>query len=186
MLRNASPLNWMLHALCADMTWEAIGAVGEILGAIAVFCSLIYLALQVRQNSRNVLSQNINSQAEQLQKFAEIQATPEVLSSLKTVYIDGETMPEFLTATMIEAYILSGLSLAQAQYRHRRAGLITDSEWKPSERIMTMLMGPDYVRTWWKEHGYLIFDDDFANEVDRVVAGSYAGDFWTRYQKADR
>ena len=34
------------------MNWEAIGAVGEILGAIAVFASLIYLALQIRhQNS---------------------------------------------------------------------------------------------------------------------------------------
>ena len=34
------------------MNWEAIGAIGEILGATAVFASLIYLALQIRQNSK--------------------------------------------------------------------------------------------------------------------------------------
>jgi hypothetical protein len=33
------------------MNWEAIGAVGEIVGALAVVLSLIYLAIQVRQNS---------------------------------------------------------------------------------------------------------------------------------------
>ena len=30
------------------MNWEAIGAIGEILGAVAVVISLIYLALQIR------------------------------------------------------------------------------------------------------------------------------------------
>ena len=28
--------------------WGAIGAIGEILGAVAVFCSLLYLAMQIR------------------------------------------------------------------------------------------------------------------------------------------
>ena len=31
------------------MNWDAIGAVGEIVGAFAVVVSLIYLALQIRQ-----------------------------------------------------------------------------------------------------------------------------------------
>lgn len=33
------------------MNWEAIGAIGEIVGAIAVLVTLIYLAMQVRQSS---------------------------------------------------------------------------------------------------------------------------------------
>ena len=33
------------------MNWDAIGAIGEVLGAIAVVVTLIYLALQVRQNT---------------------------------------------------------------------------------------------------------------------------------------
>ena len=35
------------------MNWEAIGAIGEITGATAVVITLIYLAVQVRQNSQN-------------------------------------------------------------------------------------------------------------------------------------
>ena len=33
------------------MNWEAIGAVGEILGAIAVVVTLVYLALQIRHST---------------------------------------------------------------------------------------------------------------------------------------
>jgi len=36
------------------MNWDAIGAVGEILGALAVFVSLVYLAIQIKQNTRQM------------------------------------------------------------------------------------------------------------------------------------
>jgi hypothetical protein len=39
------------------MNWEAIGAVGEILGAIAVFASLMYLARQIRASDATSRSQ---------------------------------------------------------------------------------------------------------------------------------
>ena len=38
------------------MNWEAIGAVGEVLGAIGVIVTLGYLAAQIRQNTRTVRS----------------------------------------------------------------------------------------------------------------------------------
>jgi len=34
------------------MNWEALGAIGEIVGAIAVIATLGYLAVQIRQNTR--------------------------------------------------------------------------------------------------------------------------------------
>ena len=34
------------------MNWEAVGAIGEIVGAIAVFLTLIYLAWQIRNQNR--------------------------------------------------------------------------------------------------------------------------------------
>ncbi len=33
------------------MNWEAIGPIGEIVGALAVFLTLIYLAIQIKQNT---------------------------------------------------------------------------------------------------------------------------------------
>ena len=34
------------------MNWEAVGAIGEIIGACAVVISIVYLSVQIRQNSR--------------------------------------------------------------------------------------------------------------------------------------
>ena len=36
------------------MNWEAVSAIGEIVGALAVFVTLIYLAIQIRQNTITV------------------------------------------------------------------------------------------------------------------------------------
>ena len=36
------------------MNWEAIGAVGEVVGAVAVIASIVYLARQIRQNTQAV------------------------------------------------------------------------------------------------------------------------------------
>jgi hypothetical protein len=39
------------------MNWEAIGTVAEVVGAVAVVVSLVYLAAQIRQNTRQVEEQ---------------------------------------------------------------------------------------------------------------------------------
>lgn len=46
------------------MNWEAIGAVGEIVGALAVVLTLVYLALQVRTAKRATIDQNTLSRAD--------------------------------------------------------------------------------------------------------------------------
>ena len=42
------------------MSWEAIGAVGELLGAAGVITSLIYLVLQVRADSSERLRRRLS------------------------------------------------------------------------------------------------------------------------------
>jgi hypothetical protein len=36
------------------MNWQAVGAIGEILGALAVLITLVYLSKQIRQNTRSM------------------------------------------------------------------------------------------------------------------------------------
>lgn len=48
------------------MSWEAIGAIGEVVGAAGVIASLIYLAVQIRQNTRSVEAATYQSVAESL------------------------------------------------------------------------------------------------------------------------
>jgi hypothetical protein len=42
------------------MDWEAIGAIGEIIGAVAVLLTIVYLADQIKQNTKAATLQAIS------------------------------------------------------------------------------------------------------------------------------
>lgn len=43
------------------MNWDAIGAIGEIFGALGVILSLIYLSLQIRKSDRTARAESIRT-----------------------------------------------------------------------------------------------------------------------------
>jgi hypothetical protein len=59
----------MRHEVLVEINWDAIGALGEILGALAVLSTLVYLATQVRR--ANELSR-FNSSKDILNQFNDI------------------------------------------------------------------------------------------------------------------
>lgn len=54
------------------MNWEAIGAVGELGGFIAVVASLVYVAVQVKQNTRELRSAGADSVVESIRDWHKI------------------------------------------------------------------------------------------------------------------
>ena len=61
------------------MNWEVLGSVGELVGALAVVVSLIYLAMQVRQNTSALeVSTHQDLIANQLSAQSIIGANPQV------------------------------------------------------------------------------------------------------------
>jgi hypothetical protein len=54
------------------MNWEAIGAVGETVGALAVLVTLVYLAVQIRQNTKAVRAAAVDSTTSHLSKIREV------------------------------------------------------------------------------------------------------------------
>lgn len=45
------------------MSWDALGASAELLGAVAVFITVAFLAFQMRQNTRALRSESMNNAA---------------------------------------------------------------------------------------------------------------------------
>ena len=61
------------------MNWEAIGALAELAGALGVIASLVYLAVQIRQNTRSAREATSHSLLHDLQQFRSLIAQdPEV------------------------------------------------------------------------------------------------------------
>ena len=69
------------------MNWDALGAIAELLGSIAVFLTLAYLAIQVRQNSRALEEQNKFSAAQIMQA-----RTDTAISFLSTMMGSAESI----------------------------------------------------------------------------------------------
>jgi hypothetical protein len=68
------------------MNWDAIGALAELAGALGVIASLVYLAIQIRQNTRSAREAAWHSVLRDLQQFRSLIAQdPEVAR----VYRDG-------------------------------------------------------------------------------------------------
>ncbi len=53
------------------MNWEAIGAIGEVLGAVGVITTLVYLSIQLRQNTKALQSSSWRAVQDAEQRFDE-------------------------------------------------------------------------------------------------------------------
>jgi len=62
------------------MNWEAIGAIGEIAGAIGVVVTLAYLSVQLRQNTKASRLSAIQAASENSSRFSELLASDAALS----------------------------------------------------------------------------------------------------------
>ena len=51
------------------MNWDAISAVGEIIGAVGVVVSLIYLAMQIRHNTQAMMAQSAREAVAAMREF---------------------------------------------------------------------------------------------------------------------
>ena len=104
------------------MNWEAAGAIGEVLGSIAVLASLIYIAVQVRETK---ITANRASRIERNNAFSKTMLETPELSEIvaKINEVDGS---DPFVSEMQETY---GLTAAQAELYSRYLG----TAWKMTE-----------------------------------------------------
>lgn len=85
------------------MDWEAIGAVGEVLGAAGVIVTLAYLAMQIRQNTRALRAASIDSMTNIANDIrTHLFSDPEIT----TIYMKGLSDAETLTDLESERFRL--------------------------------------------------------------------------------
>ncbi len=76
------------------MNWEAIGAIGEIVGAIAVIATLIYIATQVKDSARAARSAAVTDAATAMQAFYQELGSNRQISEL---WLEAMTSPEAMS-----------------------------------------------------------------------------------------
>ena len=136
------------------MTLADIGSIGELIGAIAVILSLVYLAVQIRQNTEAVRIQTYQAIMDSSSRLGESLAEPDV----DRVYRKGRKDPDGCTDDeMAQFMLIAGqvVNLYEGLYLHHKSGAIDDdffeNRWKTFHRIMHQ---PGFRRMWERAGDY--------------------------------
>ena len=131
------------------MNWTAIGATGELLGAIGVIASLLYLARQMRSaaaDARRVAAQAV---------LAKLNASYQGVSAnhqLADVFSRGSANLSALSpeeATQFSALLLSFVRPYEELLYYKRVGAVEDWVWESVELVILPQMTTPGGLEWW-------------------------------------
>lgn len=151
------------------MNWEAVGAIGEVVSAIGVIFTLVYLAIQIRQNSavvrsstRQAISTNQAEIGFRLAENPELLALVLQLTSIPSVPQD-QVRAQFFLRGLMRTY--------ENQYHQYQDGTFDESVWYGYLNSMSQTFASPVTREFWA--GYrALYSADFAAFVDLKFFGS--------------
>jgi hypothetical protein len=132
------------------MNWEAIGAVGEMLGAVGVIVTLVYLARQIRQNTRATrlsTSQAIATAARDRNK--PLLQDPELAWTFQVGTEDPTRLSEKEQARFVELCFSFFRMFEDAHYQHQN-GALDPKIWDGYERLYAAYAKAPGLQAYWK------------------------------------
>ena len=150
------------------MTWETAGIIAEIVAAIGVLVSLVYLAIQVKQNTELERAQL------ELQfgvTWAEMHDNMIQNPSLARAYdLAAENWNE-MSDEDVRAYlwfIAKSFHILEGMFRQRQRGLLTSDVWAPYEQYIYGVLQIEAVLGWWRSDGSLT-SKEFRMHVEALL-----------------
>ena len=163
------------------MNWDAIGAVGEILGALAVVGTLAYLATQMKQNSASLRRANEYAQASSIHEtnalFTHVFAPLVENAEMATIYtkaLDGEVLDKVETtrfATFIQMYLAWAEDVFYQQETELgfAAHLDTADFFNAIGPYIRELTSTQAGQTWWETEANRHFTPPFLEALTRYL-----------------
>lgn len=149
------------------MNWDAVSAVGEVLGAIAVIVTLLYLAVQVRQarmaQRLDSVRTNRNERREFFTAVRDSPYLPPILAKLEA----GEDITAEESIRLMNHYS-AHWGLIFSHWVQIRTGL--PEEFQPSLQpfLVYSFLQPECVN-WFEQYGRAIYPVGFTTEVDKAL-----------------
>lgn len=166
------------------MNWDAVGAIAEGLGAIAVIMSVLYLAIQIRSQTKEARLAATRDLASEYRRAMEHMFRDKELSGLalagKRDYkalADGDRVRVSL--------VWGGIFRAmEQQYLHTCHGSIDPIYLSSVDRSKKEFLSFPGVQTWWRlsAHG---FHDEFCEHVEELIAEANATEFQSSFRDGE-
>lgn len=149
------------------MDWDAIGAIGEILGALGVIVTLGFLAIQISQNTKSSRAATLHSLMSDVSRNMEPLLNPETSS----IWGRGLGAPDSLDSTeynvFASMFAKNIVHFVDLYYQHS-AGLVPQSFMEGYERDMVYLLSfPGAKRAW--EEQKPSYGDEFGAFFEELI-----------------
>ncbi len=152
------------------MNWEAVQAIAELVAAVGVILSLIYLAIQIRQNTQSIRTA---AHQELLTAFNDVLSFPAGSRHGARLYHHivfgtlGELDPEEQSAVRIS--VMQVARVFEQAFIQNRAGFLDADVWDGWQHQMTLAMGlPGFASSWPAVRR--IVNSDFADLMEALAA----------------
>ena len=153
------------------MNWDAIGAVGEIIGAIAVFVTLLYLAAQIkfaRKATSAQLEENVNSSWNRdIRAWGENEDVANLMAEGLDHYDELSQGKKLMFHVRMDALMVEHLKQQQLADQDVWGGPTLKSH---EQAILRMLLCPG-GRAWWDETSEVYPSQDYWNELLQTQTG---------------
>jgi hypothetical protein len=111
------------------MNWEAIGAIGEIIGALAVVLSLIYLATQIKHSSKVAQSSTRHEVTKSVMIGGQMLAENDQLAFLMQKMNSGENLEPHERLRLNALAYTTTRNWENIHYQYLN-GMLTENEWR--------------------------------------------------------
>jgi len=136
------------------LNWEALGAIGEIAGAIGVIISLVYLAVQIRGDASAKRAAVVHEQSEAYRSFLQMISANGELGGL---YLKGLRDFESLDDTehvRFSSHLGFLFRVFEENFFQWKEGNLDPDHWHGYEAPLTDTAAYPGVRAWWKTRAH--------------------------------
>lgn len=150
------------------MNWDAVGAIGEIVGAFTVLLTLIYLSLQIRQNTKAVKSSALDSSISALSVIRDRILSDREIAEL---YMNGCEDPDTLDDADKVRYrmLITNILLASMNlFENTKDAGISESLWTNIKPNLHRVLASKGGKWFWDLYRHE-FEDSFIQEIDQIA-----------------
>lgn len=161
--RTADPLGDRM------MTLSDLGNLGELVSAVAVVVSLVYLAVQVSQNTRMMKVSTHHALNTAYNALHIAYGTDPAVSSLLDRGSEDYTRLDRDERLRYALLMRASFGLHSDMFLQHRERLVSEEEWASQCRAIARALAAPGARAWW-ERSAEIFPEPFREEIARILA----------------
>jgi hypothetical protein len=153
------------------MSFEQISYLAQIVASLAVVASLIFVALQIKQNTRALQRNEHNSTMEQWKVIRQAIAQNREIAELMTAGLHGERALDAADQLRLEQMLQENAWAAFHVWDRTQRGIFPKGTFEATAGALlgTLLRTPG-GESWWRKAKHIGFHSGFVLDVDAVLA----------------